>query len=60
MRKIIAFMLSASMCLSLLTVLAPAFAYEQSDEQNTMVRMTDNDRKPDPDREPLRVQNDNN
>lgn len=29
MKKIIAFVLSASMCLSLLTVLTPAFAYEQ-------------------------------
>ena len=29
MKKIIAFVLSASMCLSLLSVLSPAFSYEQ-------------------------------
>ena len=30
MKKIIAFVLSASMCLSLLTVLTPAFGFEQN------------------------------
>ena len=30
MKKILAFALSASMCLSLLTVLAPAFGFEQN------------------------------
>lgn len=30
MKKIMAFILSASMCLSLLTVLTPAFGFEQS------------------------------
>ena len=39
MKKVIAFVLSASMCLSLLSVLTPAFAYEQSGEQVAKVRM---------------------
>ena len=30
MKKIVAFLLSASMCLSLLTVLTPAFGFEQN------------------------------
>lgn len=59
MKKIIAFLLSASMCLSLLTVLTPAFAaYEQKGEQVAMMRMGDPDKKPD--LEPLEDQDDNN
>ena len=60
MKKIIAFVLSASMCLSLLSVLTPAFAYEQGDEQVSVMRMADNDKKPKPEREPLPGQHDNN
>lgn len=58
MKKIIAFMLSASMCLSLLTMLTPAFAYEQSDEQSVQMRMVDPDKKPEPEREVINGQTD--
>lgn len=59
MKKIVAFLLSASMCLSLLTTLAPAFAYEQEGE-TVQVRMVDNDKKPKPDWIPYEGQDDNN
>ena len=59
MKKIIAFLLSASMCLSLLTVLTPAFAaYEQEGETTAMTRMVDPDEKPE--RRPIEVQDDTN
>lgn len=48
MKKIIAFVLSASMCLSLLTVLTPAFAYEQEEQVAVM-------RVPDPDEDPEKI-----
>ena len=57
MKKIIAFALSASMCLSLLTVLTPAFAYERDGQQTIQTRAGDTDRKPDPDRKPISGQN---
>ena len=58
MKKIIAFVLSASMCLSLLTVLTPAFAYEQGSEQTIQMRNTEKpERKPM--REPIPAQEDN-
>lgn len=60
MKKILAFILSASMCLSLLTVLSPAFAYEQEGEQAIQTRMVDPEREPDPDREIIHIQDDNN
>jgi len=60
MKKILAFFLSASMCLSLLTVLTPAFAYEQDGEQTIQTRMVDPDKKPDPERKPLVDQEENN
>lgn len=53
MKKMIAFVLSASMCLSLLTVLTPAFAYEQGGQQTIQTRSGDANNKPKPDREPL-------
>ena len=56
MKKILAFVLSASMCLSLLTVLAPAFAYEQKGEIAVM-RMVDPDEE---EREYLEYQIENN
>ena len=60
MKKIIAFALSVSMCLSMLTVLAPAFAYEQGAEQTVQMRTTEQPvRKPDPDREIIHAQHDN-
>lgn len=43
MKKILAFILSASMCLSLLSVLSPTFAYENNGEQITVMRMPDPD-----------------
>jgi len=58
MKKIIAFVLSASMCLSLLTVLTPAFAYEQSGQQTIQMRAGDKDKKPD--LKPLESQKENN
>ena len=54
-----AFILSASMCLSLLTVLTPAFAYEQ-EEQTIQMRAGDKDKKPEPEREVIQPQYDNN
>lgn len=60
MKKIIAFVLSASMCLSLLTVLTPAFAYEQGAQQTIQTRAGDTDKKPEVGREPLRPQRENN
>ena len=60
MKKIVAFLLSASMCLSLLTALTPAFAaYEQSGEQTVQTRMADPDDK-EPERELLDGQTENN
>ena len=59
MKKIIAFVLSASMCLSLLTVLTPAFGFEQDGQQTIQTRAGDPERKPAPDRKPLEDQNDN-
>ena len=59
MKKIIAFALSASMCLSLLTVLTPAFAYERDGQQTIQTRAGDTDRKPDPDRKPISGQTEN-
>lgn len=50
MKKIVAFLLSASMCLSLLTVLAPVFAYEQKAEQTATMRMVDPDDDEDPEK----------
>ena len=59
MKKIIAFVLSASMCLSLLTVLTPAFAYEQGGQQTIQTRDVEKpERKPV--REPIGPQTDNN
>ena len=60
MKKIIAFLLSASMCLSLLTVLTPAFAYVQDGEQTIHMRAVDPDKKPIPEGEPLPGQGENN
>ena len=60
MKKFVAFILSVSMCLSLLTMLSPAFAYEQESEQTIQSRMVDNDRRPDPDREVINPQYENN
>ena len=61
MKKIVAFVLSVSMCLSMLTVLTPAFAYEQGGEQSIQTRSNDKPvRKPDPDREVIHAQNENN
>ena len=59
MKKIIAFVLSASMCLSLLSVLTPAFAYEQENEQVSVMRMPDPDDDK-PKREVIEGQDDNN
>ena len=59
MKKILAFVLSASMCLSLLTVLAPAFAYEQESGISVM-RMGDPDNDKKPDLKPYEDQDDNN
>ena len=50
MKKFIAFVLSASLCLSLLSVLTPAFAYEQKGEQVAMMRMADPDDDEDPEK----------
>ena len=58
MKRILAFVLSASMCLSMLTVLSPAFAYEQDAEQTVQTRTTDPVKTPDPDRKPLNGQHD--
>ena len=59
MKKIVAFLLSATMCLSLLTALTPAFAYEQEGEQNIQMRTAEKpDRKPM--REPIAGQEENN
>ena len=60
MKKIVAFLLSATMCLSLLSVLTPAFAYEQGEEQTVQMRSTDPVQKPDPDRKPIAGQRENN
>ena len=61
MKKIIALVLSVSMCLSMLTALAPAFAYEESTEQTVQMRTNDKPvRQPDPDREILHAQLENN
>ncbi len=60
MKKIVAFVLSVSMCLSLLTVLTPAFAYGQNTEQAVQMSMADPDKKPDPEREVIQPQYDNN
>ena len=57
MKKILAFVLSASMCLSLLTALAPAFACEQDSEQISVMRLGDPD---DEERDTLEYQDDNN
>ncbi len=57
MKKILAFVLSASMCLSLLTVLTPAFAYEQKGEIPVM-RMGDPDEEK-PKRETIEIQEEN-
>lgn len=57
MKKYMAFILSASMCLSLLTVLTPAFAYEQ-EEQVSVMRMPDPDDEPE--EEQIRFQGENN
>ena len=59
MKKFIAFVLSASMCLSLLSVLTPALAYEQEGEQTAKVRMVGPDDK-EPERELIDGQSDNN
>lgn len=59
MKKFIAFVLSASLCLSLLSVLTPAFAYEQEGGNTAMTRAVDNDKKPDPDREVINGQGEN-
>ena len=58
MKKFVAFVLSASMCLSLLTMLTPAFAYEQESEQTIQARMVDPDKNPKPEREPYEGQSD--
>lgn len=58
MKKIVAFLLSASMCLSLLTALTPAFAYEEDGEQSIQTRMVDPDDEPK--REVVDKQDDNN
>lgn len=58
MKKIIALVLSVSMCLSMLTALAPAFAYEESTEQTIQTRTNEPIKKPDPDRKPLNGQHD--
>ena len=59
MKKFIAFVLSASMCLSLLTALTPAFAaYEQKGEQVAMMRMVDPDDEDE--KEHISIQDDNN
>jgi len=47
-----------AMCLSLLTVLTPAFAYEQSGQQTIQMRAGDKDKKPD--LKPLESQKENN
>lgn len=52
MKKFVAFVLSASMCLSLLSVLSPAFAYEKGGEQTVQTRMVDPGKNPKPEREP--------
>lgn len=57
MKKFMAFVLSASMCLSLLSVLTPAFAYEQGNEQVSVMRMPDPDE--DPEKIPFEIQDDN-
>ncbi len=58
MKKFIAFVLSASMCLSLLTALSPAFAaYEQDGEKVAMMRMGDPE-KDEPKRETIENQHD--
>ena len=54
MKKILAFVLSASMCLSLLTVLAPAFGFEQN---GGIAVMSFGD--PDDEDEPIRGQREN-
>ena len=60
MKKIIAFVLSASMCLSLLTVLTPAFATEENGtEQTIQTRAADKPVKK-PDRKPIAGQEENN
>lgn len=60
MKKIIAFVLSASMCLSLLTVLTPAFAAYEKNSEVSVMSAGDPERTPDPDRKPLRGQAENN
>lgn len=59
MKKIVAFLLSASMCLSLITALTPAFAYEQDGEQVAHARMVDPDEE-EPKRETVQIQLENN
>ena len=58
MKKFIAFVLSASMCLSLLTVLTPAFAYEQNG--GVAVMSFGDPEKDESKRETVGPQNDNN
>lgn len=62
MKKILAFITSLSMCLSLLTAIAPAFAYEDDAasvavEETVELRMADP--KEEPERKPLGNQGDN-
>ena len=56
MKKIVAFLLSASMCLSLLTVLTPAFGFEQDGGISVM---SFGDPDDEDERELFREQNDN-
>ena len=57
MKKFVAFILSVSMCLSLLTMLSPAFAYEQESEQVAVMRLGDPDDE-EPKRNPAEIQDD--
>lgn len=61
MKKFIAFILSASMCLSLMTALTPAFAYGQEDtsEQTIMARAGDPEKEDRPVKEHIGIQGDN-
>lgn len=54
----IAFLLSASMCLSLLTVLTPAFGFAQEGGIAVM-SAGDPEKKPEPERNPVEVQTEN-
>ena len=60
MKKIVAFVLSASMCLSLLTVLNPAFAAEENGTEQTIQMRAVGPEEDDLADEPLRGQRENN